>query len=207
MVSILTQEKSRMQVIPMLKSSSSYATIFKKENSERKEEPKVMNSKKVALYGILISLAFIFSYIESLFPVHLMVPGVKLGLANLVSVVGLYTIGASGTICISLIRIVLSSLLFGAGFSSMIYGLSGGMLSLAVMIFCKKYRLFSHIGVSILGGAAHNLGQLIAAAIVLNSSVFVYFPALLIAGTAAGACIGILGGIITARIGKYVTKL
>lgn len=89
----------------------------------------------------------------------------------------------------------------------MIYGLSGGMLSLAVMIFCKKYRLFSHIGVSILGGAAHNLGQLIAAAIVLNSSVFVYFPALLIAGTAAGACIGILGGIITARIEKYVTKL
>ena len=165
------------------------------------------DSKKTALYGILISLAFIFSYIESLFPVNLMVPGVKLGLANLVSVVGLYTIGAPGTICISLIRIVLSSILFGAGFSSVIYGLSGGILSLAVMISCKKYHLFHHVGVSILGGAAHNLGQLLAAAMVLNSSVFAYFPALLIAGTAAGACIGILGGIITGRIEKYVATV
>lgn len=164
-------------------------------------------SKKVALYGILISLAFIFSYIESVFPIHLMVPGIKLGLANLVSVVGLYTIGTLGTIGISLIRIVLSSLLFGAGFSSMFYGLAGGMLSLAVMILCKKYHLFSTVGVSILGGAAHNLGQLMVAAVILDGSVFVYFPALLIAGTAAGACIGILGGIITGRIQKYVTKL
>lgn len=164
-------------------------------------------SKKAALYGILISLAFIFSYIESMFPVHLMVPGIKLGLANLVSVVGLYTIGAPGTVCISLIRIVLSSLLFGAGFSSMLYGLTGGILSLTIMILCKKYRLFNHVGVSILGGAAHNFGQLMAASMILDSSVFVYFPALLIAGTAAGACIGILGGIITERIQKYVTKL
>ncbi len=159
---------------------------------------------KVALYGILISLAFIFSYIESLFPISLAVPGIKLGLANLVAVTGLYTIGVPGTIAVSLVRIVLSSLLFGAGFSSMMYGLAGGALSLAVMIICKKCHLFSHVGVSILGGAAHNLGQLIVAALVLDTSVFVYFPVLLIAGTIAGACVGVLGGIVTGRIKKYV---
>lgn len=120
------------------------------------------------------------------------------------AVVGLYTIGAPGTIAVSLVRIVLSSLLFGTGFSSMMYGLAGGALSLAVMIICKKCCLLSHVGVSILGGAAHNLGQLTVAALVLNSSVFIYFPALLIAGTIAGALVGILGGIITGRIKKYV---
>lgn len=161
-------------------------------------------ARQAALYGILISLAFIFSYIESLFPINLAVPGIKLGLANLVAVVGLYTIGAPGTIAVSLVRIVLSSLLFGTGFSSMMYGLAGGALSLTVMIICKKSCLLSHVGVSILGGAAHNLGQLTVAALVLNSSVFIYFPALLIAGTIAGALVGILGGIITGRIKKYV---
>ena len=201
-----------MQVIGRLKRKQSYVRIKRRKishtlYSKTKEFTKMPASKKAALYGILISLAFIFSYIESLFPVHLMVPGIKLGLANLVSVVGLYTIGAPGTVCISLIRIILSSLLFGAGFSSMLYGLTGGILSLTIMILCKKYRLFSQTGISILGGAAHNFGQLLAAAVVLNGSVFVYFPALLIAGTAAGACIGILGGIITERIQKYVTKL
>ena len=153
-------------------------------------------ARQAALYGILVSLAFIFSYIESLFPINLAVPGIKLGLANLVAVVGLYTIGAPGTIAVSLVRIVLSSLLFGAGFSSMMYGLAGGALSLTVMIICKKSCLLSHVGVSILGGTV--------AALVLNSSVFIYFPALLIAGTIAGALVGVLGGIITGRIKKYV---
>ena len=86
----------------------------------------------------------------------------------------------------------------------MMYGLAGGALSLTVMIICKKSCLLSHVGVSILGGAAHNLGQLTVAALVLNSSVFIYFPALLIAGTIAGALVGVLGGIITGRIKKYV---
>lgn len=165
---------------------------------------RVSPAVQAALYGILISLAFIFSYIESLFPLSLAVPGIKLGLANLVAVVGLYTIGIPGTVAVSLVRIVLSSLMFGAGFSSMMYGLAGGALSLMVMIICKQCRLFSHVGVSILGGAAHNLGQLIVAALVLDASVFIYFPALLAAGTIAGACVGILGGIITGRIKKYI---
>ena len=151
-------------------------------------------SRNAAYYGLLVALAFIFSYIESLFPIYLGAPGVKLGLANLVSVVGLYTIGLAG-------------LTFGNGFS-IVYSLAGGALSLAVMAFCKKKGWFSAIGVSILGGAANNIGQLAVAALVVESaSVFAYFPVLLIAGTAAGACIGVLGGILTERVGKYLKKI
>lgn len=163
-------------MIPMLKSSSSYATIFKKENSERKEEPKVMNSKKVALYGILISLAFIFSYIESLFPVHLMVPGVKLGLANLVSVVGLYTIGASGTICISLIRIVLSSLFIWSRLFLHDLRTVRRNAEPCSYDFLQKIPSVSSHRRQHFRRRCPQPGQLIAAAIVLNSSVFVYFP-------------------------------
>lgn len=164
-------------------------------------------SRNAAYYGLLVALAFIFSYIESLFPIYLGAPGVKLGLANLVSVVGLYTIGLAGTAAVSLTRIILTGLTFGNGFS-IVYSLAGGALSLAVMAFCKKKGWFSAIGVSILGGAAHNIGQLVVAALVVESaSVFAYFPVLLIAGTAAGACIGVLGGILTERVGKYLKKI
>lgn len=138
-------------------------------------------SRNAAYYGLLVALAFIFSYIESLFPIYLGAPGVKLGLANLVSVVGLYTIGLAGTAAGSLTRIILAGLTFGNGFS-IVYSLAGGALSLAVMAFCKKKGWFSAIGVSILGGAAHNIGQLAVAALVVESaSVFAYFPVLLIA--------------------------
>ncbi len=164
-------------------------------------------SRNAAYYGLLVALAFIFSYIESLFPIYLGAPGVKLGLANLVSVIGLYTIGLAGTAAVSLARIILAGLTFGSGFS-VIYSLAGGILSLAVMAFCKKKGWFSPVGVSILGGAAHNIGQLAVAAFAVESaSVFAYFPVLLIAGTAAGACIGILGGILTERVGKYLKKI
>lgn len=164
-------------------------------------------SRNAAYYGLLVALAFIFSYIESLFPIYLGAPGVKLGLANLVSVVGLYTIGLVGTAAVSLTRIILAGLTFGNGFS-IVYSLAGGALSLAVMAFCKKKGWFSAIGVSILGGAAHNIGQLAVAALAVESaSVFAYFPVLLIAGTAAGACIGVLGGILTERVGKYLKKI
>ena len=74
-------------------------------------------SRNAAYYGLLVALAFIFSYIESLFPIYLGAPGVKLGLANLVSVVGLYTIGLAGTAAVSLSRIILAGLTFGNGLS------------------------------------------------------------------------------------------
>ena len=170
-----------------------------------------MNAKTkaawAARYGMLIALAFIFSYIEAMVPVPIPVPGVKLGLANLVTIVGLYTVGVGGTAAVSLVRIVLAGLTFGNMFS-MIYSLAGGILSLFLMILCKKLGWFSQIGVSVVGGIGHNIGQLTIAAIVTQTAgVFYYFPALLVAGVTAGAAIGLLGGIVTERIEQIVKNL
>lgn len=164
-------------------------------------------ARKIALYGMLIALAFIFSYIESMIPFPVPIPGVKLGLANLVNVVGLDTVGAVGTAAVSLVRI----LLVGFTFSNpavMIYSLTGGVLSLAVMIIAKKLDWFGRSGVSILGGVFHNIGQLAAAAVVTQQAgVFTYFPVLLVAGVVTGGAIGILGGLIAERIMPLVKRM
>ena len=164
-------------------------------------------AKWVALYGMLISLAFIFSYIEAVIPIPIPVPGVKLGLANLVSIVGLYTVGIKGTIAVSLGRIVLVGFTFG-NLSSMIYSLAGGTVSLIFMILLKKTGKFSQVGVSIMGGIGHNIGQLTAAALITETAgVFYYLPFLMVAGVIAGAVIGLLGALVTARIQSVVKRL
>ncbi len=164
-------------------------------------------AKWVALYGMLISLAFIFSYIEAVIPIPIPVPGVKLGLANLVSIVGLYTVGIKGTIAVSLVRIVLVGFTFG-NLSSMIYSLAGGTVSLIFMILLKKTGKFSQVGVSIMGGIGHNIGQLTAAALITETAgVFYYLPFLMVAGVIAGAVIGLLGALVTARIQSVVKRL
>ena len=164
-------------------------------------------AKWVALYGMLISLAFIFSYIEAVIPIPIPVPGVKLGLANLVSIVGLYTVGIKGTIAVSLVRIVLVGFTFG-NLSSMIYSLAGGTVSLIFMILLKKTGKFSQVGVSIMGGIGHNIGQLTAAALITETAgVFYYLQFLMVAGVIAGAVIGLLGALVTARIQSVVKRL
>ncbi len=158
----------------------------------------------VALYGMLVALAFVFSYVEAMIPLPIPVPGVKLGLANLVSVVGLYTLGAKGTAAVALVRIVLVGFTF-SNLSAMLYALAGGGVSLAAMILAKRSGMFGKIGVSVLGGIFHNIGQLLVAAWVTKTAgVFTYLPALLAAGVIAGALIGLLGGFVVERINSYV---
>lgn len=164
-------------------------------------------AKQVALYGLLIALAFIFSYIEAMIPMPVPVPGVKLGLANLVNVVGLYTVGACGTAAVSLVRIVLVGFTFGNP-ASMMYALSGGALSLLVMILAKKSGWFEKTGVSILGGVSHNIGQLSMAAYITGTGgVFSYLPVLLVAGVITGGVIGVLGGLIVERLTPVIRNL
>ncbi len=154
----------------------------------------------VALYGLLTALALVLSFVETLIPIPIPIPGVKLGLANLVTVVGLYLIGIPGTIAVTLVRIVLVGFSFGNPYS-MIYGLSGSFLSLLVMAILKKTGRFSQISISVLGGIAHNIGQItFAAVIVQTSGVFYYLPFLIAAGCIAGTLIGIVGGLITGRL-------
>ena len=178
----------------------------KLREGERKMEKKG-NAKKAALYGLLIALAMIFSFVESLIPIPIPVPGVKLGLANLVTVTGLYLIGIPGTICVTLLRIVLTGFSFGNPYS-MLYGLSGSLVSLLVMSLAKKHRWFSILGVSVLGGIFHNNGQLTFAALIVRTpGLYYYLPALLTAGSIAGVLIGVIGGIVTDRLGKFTKNM
>ena len=164
-------------------------------------------ARKVALYGILIALAMVMSFVESLIPIPIPVPGVKLGLANLVTITGLYLVGIRGTICITILRVVLVGLSFGNPYS-MIYGLSGAFFSLLAMAAAKRFHWFSQVGISILGGVFHNIGQLLFASFVVQTAgVFAYLPLLLAAGSVAGAVIGILGGILTERLRKFTKNL
>ncbi len=155
--------------------------------------------KSIALFGMMVALAFTFSYLESLIPFDFAIPGVKLGLANLVVVVALYTMKPSEALCIVIIRIFLAGLTFGNAYS-LAYSLCGGLLSYAVMLLFKKTKL-SIIGVSMLGGIFHNIGQIIVAAIVLGTARIAYYlPVLLVSGVATGLAIGIVSKLITDRV-------
>lgn len=149
-------------------------------------------AKRVALAGIFVSLALIFSYVESLIPFNFGIPGIKLGLANVVVVTGLYLMKLPDVCLISLIRIFVSGLLFG-NMMSLIYSLSGGILSLIVMIFLRKTGKFSIIGVSIAGAVCHNAGQIAAAILVTGVPVIAYYlPVLIGVGIVTGAVMGII---------------
>ena len=158
-------------------------------------------SKKISAIAVFTSLALIFGYIEAVIPFNFGIPGVKLGLANIVTVTALYYFGVKEAVGISLIRVLLIGLLFGNAMS-LIYSLSGAAFSLAVMILCKKLKL-STIGVSAMGGVFHNIGQLIAAAVMLNTSALLYYyPVLFISGLVTGIVIGVVSDQIIKRIRK-----
>ena len=149
-------------------------------------------AKRVAYCAMLTALAMIFGYVEALIPFNFGIPGVKLGLANLVIVVALYLLPAHQVFFIQIARIVLVSFLFG-NLSMMLYSLAGGLLSFLVMSLLKKAGGFSVIGVSIAGGVMHNIGQLIVAMLVVqNMKIAYYASVLMIAGLITGGLIGML---------------
>ena len=150
-------------------------------------------AKQTAYYGMFVALAFVFSYIEVLIPFSIGIPGVKLGLANIVVLMALYTMGTKESFIISCVRIVLVGFTFGNMFT-ILYSLAGGLLSWQVMSLFKKTKKFSIVGVSIVGGITHNIGQIVVAALVLeNIGIAYYLPVLLVAGTVTGFLTGILG--------------
>ncbi|HHW95498.1 MAG TPA: Gx transporter family protein [Mogibacterium sp.] len=149
------------------------------------------NAQWVARIAIMASLALIFSYIEAIIPYNPGVPGIKLGIANAVTIIALYKFSARDALAVSVIRILLAGLLFN-GLFGMLYSLAGALLSLICMIILKKTKAFSIIGVSMAGAVFHNLGQLlIAAALIGDIRIFFYFPVLLFSGIVAGIAIGI----------------
>lgn len=149
-----------------------------------------MRSSKVAQYGLFAALAILMGYVEMLIPLPLLVPGMKLGLANVIIVIVLYHMDAKSAFFISLVRVLMSGLLF-QGFAGLMYSLAGALLSLGVMALLKKTRKVSITGVSVMGGVFHNVGQIIvAAAVVENIKMAYYLPFLLVTGVVTGFVIG-----------------
>lgn len=157
---------------------------------------------KIAYWGVFLALALVCSYVESLIPISFGIPGVKLGLTNIVVILMLYTIGAKDAILISVLRIILAGFMFGNAFS-IIYSLAGGILSFVVMLLLKKTGKLKILSISTAGGISHNVGQLIVAALVVeNYNILFYVPVLIIAGIITGFLIGLLAGEIVLRIGN-----
>ncbi len=159
--------------------------------------------RRVAYDGLFAALAFGFTYVEFLLPIDLGVPGVKLGLANVVTLFVLYRLGVVDAVSISLVRILLAGALFNA--AAVPYSLCGAALSILVMALLKKANLFSAVGVSITGAIAHNLGQVICSAVLMRTTAIAwYFFALVISGVIGGCIVGLLAAWIMRRFDKYV---
>ena len=155
--------------------------------------------KRTAYFGVFIALALILSYVETLIPISFGIPGIKLGLANLVIVIVLYTYGGREALLLSVTRILLSGFLFG-NLSMIFYSLAGGVLSLAVMVFLCRLGGFSVQGISMAGGVFHNIGQLLLAMVVVETyQVGYYVPVLLISGLVTGMVIGVISGEVLKR--------
>ena len=165
---------------------------------------KSFDTKKMVILSALVAVAMILSYIESLVPAFVAVPGVKVGLSNIATVFALYALGWPYAICVSVVRVFLSALLFG-NFVSLIYSLSGAALALLVMILLKKLDRFSSVGISVAGGVCHNAGQIIAACIVMETTaIAIYIIPLILSGTIAGVVIGLVAGNLVERVKKHI---
>lgn len=163
-----------------------------------------LDTKKLTTFSLLVAVAMILSYIESLIPIFVAVPGVKLGLSNIATVFALYTLGWPAAISVSLVRVLLSALLFG-NIPSLAFSLAGAVLALASMIPLSRINIFTSIGVSVVGAIMHNVGQITCAAIVMETlGVTYYLIPLFLSGTIAGVVIGIISGILVERIKKYL---
>ena len=159
-----------------------------------------METRKIARMGLLVALSMILSYVESLIPAFVAVPGVKVGLANIVVIFALYTLGPIEALIVSLLRVILSSFLFGSVLS-LLYSISGALLSLGGMILMKKLKIFSTTVVSVTGGVLHNVGQILVACLVLETDVLLYYlPVLILSGTITGEVIGIIASLVIKRL-------
>ncbi len=157
-------------------------------------------TKKLTALALTISFALILSYVESRIPPFVAIPGIKVGLANIAVIFTLYKFGVRDAIVVSILRVLLVSMIFGTGVS-LIYSISGAVLSLAVMILLKKLTPLKEIAVSVSGGVMHNVGQIAAASFMLSTNVVVYYlPFLILSGTVAGIAVGVVSAILVKRI-------
>lgn len=161
------------------------------------------NIRRYSVLGLMTAVALVLSYVEAILPpIWSAVPGIKIGLPNIIIIFILYKTGLKDAVTVSAIRLFLVALLFG-NVMTLAYSAAGAILSLSLMTLCKKLNLFSTVGVSIVGGVAHNLGQiLVAIAIFETSQIGYYMLVLAVTGTVAGVFVGIVASIIIKRFEK-----
>ena len=179
----------------------------KRQQNKKQQSIRKNRAESVAQLGMFIAVAMVFSYIESFIRIDIAVPGIKLGLANIVTIVVLCKLGLADAVLVSVLRIFLSSLLFG-NFTVMIYSLAGAAVSMLFMWISVKTGFFSTTGTSILGGVGHNIGQLIVAYLVIkNQNILIYAPVLLISGTVTGVLIGLAAAFVIRAVGGQIGKV
>lgn len=152
--------------------------------------------------GLMIALALVLSYVEAQIPTFVAIPGIKVGLANIVVVFALYSFGTKEAFVVSILRVLLAALMFGS-VMSLAYSAAGAFLSLLGMILLKKSGLFGCVAVSVVGGVLHNLGQILMACLVLETNVVIYYlPFLILSGTIAGVVVGLVAALVLKRLGN-----
>ncbi len=163
-------------------------------------------TKKTAFLGVMTAIAMVLSYLEAILPpLYAAVPGIKIGLPNIVIIFILYRYSFKEAGTVSVVRVLLTSLLFGNGMT-LAYSLAGAVLSIFLMAVAKRADRLSCVGVSVIGGVAHNLGQIIVAVFLLNSTQIAYYMlVLLITGTIAGVFIGLSGAVLIKKIPENLT--
>lgn len=162
-----------------------------------------MKTKQLITEAMLCALALILSYVESLFPLSVAVPGVKMGLPNLVIVFALYRMGTGSAARISLVRVGIVALLFG-NFYSLLYSAGGAVLSLALMVLLKTRGGLHTAGVSVAGAVSHNIAQIGVAMLILGAKeIIFYLPPLLVSGVLSGIGIGIAAALLIRRIPPF----
>lgn len=164
------------------------------------------NTKKLTLLAMMITFAIILSYIESKIPAFVAIPGVKIGLANIVVIFVLFKLGIKEAIVISGVRVFIISMLFGNPLS-LIYSIAGAFLSLTVMFILKKLTPLKEVALSVVGGVMHNVGQIAVASLILETNVLVYYmPFLILSGTIAGIAVGIAAALLIVKTKKLSFK-
>ena len=158
-------------------------------------------SKTTAFLGVSIALAMILAYVEVLLPpLFAAVPGIKMGLPNIIIVFLLYKKGVFSAITVSLVRIIVVSMLFSNAMS-FLYSLAGAVLSLAVMVLLRRLNFLSTVGVSVAGAVMHNVGQVLMAMLLLDTTELGYYLVILLfTGVIAGVFIGLCGFTLIKRV-------
>lgn len=161
-----------------------------------------MKARDITQIGVLCAIAAVLGYIEALLPPFVPVTGFKIGLANIAVMFTLYRFGKKQAFFVMLVKVLITSLWF-SGLNALIYSLSGGVFSWFAMTFGIKFKM-SKVGVGMCGGVFHNIGQIVAACIVLNTNTALYFaPTLLPLGLLSGAFVGLVVRLLI----KYTEKI